>query len=74
MTFLKIRFSYYFYFHYLFSFCVPSPRIITTTALLKLPFMILGLQEAVDIFLKVEDFWKKHPVEEAEEETEKAIT
>lgn len=30
--------------------------------------------EAVDIFLKVEDFWKKHPVEEAEEETEKAIT
>lgn len=58
----------------LFSFCVPSPRIITTTALLKHPFMILGLQEAVDIFLKVEDFWKKHPVEEAEEETEKAIT
>ena len=35
--------------------------------------MVLGLQEAVDIFLKVEDFWKKHPVEEAEEETEKAI-
>ena len=74
MTLLKIRFSYYFYFYYLFSFCVPSPKIITITALLKLAFMILGLQEAVDIFLKVEDFWKKHPVEEAEEETEKAIT
>jgi len=28
------------------------------------------LQEAVDIFLKVEDFWKKHPVEEAEETQE----
>ena len=59
---------------YWFSFFVPSPKIITITALLKLPFMILELQEAVDIFLKVEDFWKKHPVEEAEEETEKAIT
>ena len=57
-----------------FSFCVPSPKIITITTLLKLPFMILGLQEAVDIFLKVEDFWKKHPVEEAKEGTEKEIT
>ena len=27
------------------------------------------LQEAVDIFLKVEDFWKKHPVEEADDDT-----
>ena len=30
------------------------------------------LQEAVDIFLKVEDFWKKHPVEEGDEEEKKA--
>jgi len=29
------------------------------------------LQEAVDIFLKVEDFWKKHPVEEGDEEEKK---
>lgn len=28
--------------------------------------------EAVDIFLKVEDFWKKHPVEEGDEEEKKA--
>jgi len=28
--------------------------------------------EAVDIFLKVEDFWKKHPVEEGDEEKKKA--
>lgn len=28
--------------------------------------------EAVDIFLKVEDFWKKHPVEDGDEEEKKA--
>lgn len=28
--------------------------------------------EAVDIFLKVEDFWKKHPVDDGDEEEKKA--
>ena len=28
--------------------------------------LVALMQEAVDIFLKVEDFWRKHPVEKDE--------
>jgi len=34
-------------------------------------FHDLSWQEAVDIFLKVQDFWKKHPVEDGDEEEKK---
>ena len=36
-----------------------------TIFLISIFFYYLYKQEAVDIFLKVEDFWKKHPVDES---------